>query len=115
MSRVVVLENRYAGQGPVLLDVGTDTGALVVTCPPALLGREIGIRRLDDAGPGPAHPPHVGVLERPVPSGRRVPSAVYPDLRPGDYRIWVLPDGPARTLHVPAGAVTWVDWQSPDG
>ena len=115
------VENPYAGQGPVLVDVGADSAALVITCPDALVGQEIGIRRLEGWSPdgtghgdGPVdpheHPPHVGVLPRPVPSGRLVASAVFPDLAPGHYRLWVLPAGPARVVHLPGGQVTCFDW-----
>ena len=117
----VWVENPYAGQGPVLVDVGADSAALVITYPDALVGQESGIRRLEGWSPdgagygdGPVdpheHPPHVGVLPRPVPSGRLVASAVFPDLAPGHYRLWVLPAGPARVVHLPGGQVTCFDW-----
>ena len=44
----VWVENPYAGQGPVLLDLGADSAALVITCPEDLVGSEIGVRRLDE-------------------------------------------------------------------
>jgi hypothetical protein len=37
-------ENPFAGQGPVLLDIGGDVGALVVTMPAELAGIEVEIR-----------------------------------------------------------------------
>ena len=40
-------ENPHAGQGPVLLDIGGDIGALVVTMPPELVGVEVEIRPVD--------------------------------------------------------------------
>ena len=40
-------ENPYAGQGPVLLDIGGDIGALLVTMPPELVGAEVAIRPID--------------------------------------------------------------------
>ena len=36
-------ENPHAGQGSVLLDIGGDVGALVVSMPPAMVGAEIEI------------------------------------------------------------------------
>ena len=42
-------ENPFAGQGPVLLDIGGDVGALVVEMPAALTGREIEICPVDGA------------------------------------------------------------------
>ena len=44
-------ENPHAGQGSVLLDIGGDVGALVVTMPPAMVGVEIEIAPLGGAGP----------------------------------------------------------------
>ena len=38
-----VNENPHAGQGSVLLDIGGDVGALVVSMPPAMVGVEIEI------------------------------------------------------------------------
>ena len=37
-------ENPYAGQGPVLLDIGGDVGALVVVMPPETDGLEVELR-----------------------------------------------------------------------
>ncbi len=37
-------ENPYAGQGPVLLDIGGDVGALIVTMPAEAEGLEVEIR-----------------------------------------------------------------------
>jgi hypothetical protein len=45
----MTVENPGAGQGPVLLDIGGDIGALVVTMPPELVGVEVEIRPIDDA------------------------------------------------------------------
>ena len=134
----VWVENPYAGQGPVLLDVGAGSAALVITCPEDLVGSEIGVRRLDQqlcevglgqhrAGRGhgdyptpehpdahthasTGHPPHVAVLRRPVPSGRLVASAVFPDLQPGRYQLWVLPDGSPCSVDLEPGQVTCIDW-----
>ena len=54
-------ENPFAGQGAVLLDIGGDVGALVVTMPPSMVGAEIeiapagGAHHERDHGPGHAH------------------------------------------------------------
>ena len=40
-------ENPHAGQGSVLLDIGDDIGALVVTMPADLEGIEVEINRVD--------------------------------------------------------------------
>jgi len=130
-------ENPYAGQGPVLLDIGTDTGALVVHTDPELLGAEIeivaglqpprdghpqpaadaGHRHLDQAGHGHSHRgqphgPHAEVLARPLPDGTSQPCVVYPDLAPGWYTLQVLPLGDSRSMRVQAGTVTFVSWPS---
>jgi hypothetical protein len=48
-------ENPYAGQGPVVLDVGGDMGALVVKMPVSLEGIEIEIRPGQPAADAHAH------------------------------------------------------------
>ena len=63
-------ENPHAGQGSVLLDIGGDVGALVVTMPASMLGEEIEVLTGLE-GPG-HHRPHVAVLPRPV-GGASVP------------------------------------------
>ena len=45
MTVHAALENPYAGQGSVLLDIGGDVGALVVTMPAAMEGVEIELDR----------------------------------------------------------------------
>ena len=49
------VENPYAGQGAVLLDIGGDVGALVVTMPASMVGVEVEIRPL---GRGTQRIPH---------------------------------------------------------
>jgi hypothetical protein len=46
------VENPFAGQGSVLLDIGGDIGALVVTMPDGMAGTEVEIRLVgtEDAG-----------------------------------------------------------------
>lgn len=101
-------ENPYAGQGMVMLDIGGDVGALVVTMPASLLGQEVDIV---PAGTAPAgHVPHVAVVGRPV-GGGSVPSLVYPDLVAGDYDL--APKGTrevALTATVRGGEVTTTAW-----
>ena len=122
-------ENPHAGQGAVVLDIGGDVGALVVSAPAALLGAEIEIcpagRRGEppdegrgwwdgqwrhDHHHGRAAWPHVAVLARPGPAGAE-PAAVFPGLREGDYDLWLAPDGEtALTVTVTGGAVTTAAW-----
>jgi hypothetical protein len=49
-SAQMTVENPHAGQGSVVLDIGGDIGALVVTMPPELEGVEI--NRIDPATEG---------------------------------------------------------------
>jgi hypothetical protein len=78
-------ENPFAGQGAVLLDIGGDVGALVVTMPRGMVGEEIEVVTGREA-PG-HHRPHVAVVERPVRGGETVPSLVFPELREGSYAL----------------------------
>ncbi len=131
-------ENPYAGQGPVLLEIGEDTGALIVSAPVDLIGREIEIHpfgatpqhdpdhphdhRHDhhhdphrDHHHGHAHAhrhraPHVAVIPRELPNGSTGQFAVFPDLDPGPYTLWLLPDGPSIGVAVAAGAITEAEW-----
>ena len=55
----MTVENPHAGQGSVVLDIGGDIGALVVTMPPELEGVEVEINRIDTAAEGlPARHTH---------------------------------------------------------
>ena len=104
--------NRHAGQGPVLLDIGGDIGALVVTMPAQLEGEEIEIRPVDGR-PGPTPPRHVAVLARHQ-GGRTVFSAVFPDLLEGDYQLNLRPNGePLLRVSVTGGQVCHAAWPRP--
>ena len=106
---MTVEDHSSAGQGPVLLDIGGDIGALIVTMPAALQGAEIEIRPLD----GPArhdHLRHVGVLGRPVAGGVRH-CAVFGEVREGSYELYLRSDGEVRLrVAVRGGAVTEAVW-----
>lgn len=144
MSGVTAVENPHAGQGSVVLDIGGDIGALVVSMPAAFAGKEVEIcpagRR--DTGPdegrgwwagewrghphAPEHPhghahehvaawPHVGVLPRATPAGTRH-AAVFPGLRAGDYELWLRPAEPtALVVSVGGGAVAEAVWPQGQG
>lgn len=133
------VENPHAGQGMVVLDIGGDIGALVVSTPDTIAGREIeicpsGARHglPDDGGDwwqgdwrSHSHPhslthphehthraawPHVAVLGRPVADAIAY-SAVFPGLRSGSYDLWLRPDEPtAMTIAVIGGQVTTAPW-----
>lgn len=107
-------ENPFAGQGSVLLDIGGDVGALIVTMPSGLEGMEVEIApeadlahdaahqhdvhshdqphdhahgHEHDHAHGNPHRPHVAVVNRPV-QGDQVPSLVFPELVEGRYALY---------------------------
>lgn len=103
-------ENPHAGQGPVLLEIGEDVGALVLTAPATLEGTEIEIRALD----GPAEPTHVEVLARPTTNGPSF-TAVFPTLERGRYALRRLPTGtPVLTVTIDGGQVAQARWPADD-
>jgi hypothetical protein len=96
-------ENPHAGQGAVLLDIGGDVGALVVTMPRAMLGEEVELLVPDPR-------PHVAVVDRPTPGGA-VPSLVFSELTEGRYEL--VPKGTDEVhlaVEVRGGEVTLADW-----
>ncbi|MEU4292822.1 hypothetical protein AB0E63_31755 [Kribbella sp. NPDC026596] len=103
-------ENPHAGRGSsVLLDIGDDIGAIVVTAPAELYDAEIVRRPAGEHRHG--HFPHVGVVQRSAPDGHTIHSAVFFDVPEGRYDLAVLPDGPVRlTVNVSGGRVTEVSW-----
>jgi hypothetical protein len=125
MSGPAALENPFAGQGSVLLDIGGDVGALVVTMPAWMEGDEVEIRPVsrhphgqDHVAPGNdhghdqrhAHHPHVAVVNRPV-QGGQVPSLVFPELLEGSYELCLKGTEDVRlTVDVPGGAVATAEW-----
>jgi hypothetical protein len=121
------LENAWAGQGAVLLDIGGDVGALVVTMPSSMVGLEVEIRPLDDESVRehahghdhvPAHAPvhlaHVAVVARPV-GGGHLPSLVLADLQAGEYELFEKgrPDAVALRVAIVGGEVASVSWPEP--
>jgi hypothetical protein len=115
-------ENPHAGQGSVMLDIGGDIGALVVSMPPSMVGQEIeiapvgGHRHEADHdhghghGHGQGHRPHVAVVDRPVPGGTQ-PSLVFPDLVEGSYELFDKgEDTVLMTVEILGGQVTETSW-----
>jgi hypothetical protein len=103
-------ENPHAGQGSVLLDIGGDVGALVVTMPSSMLGEEIEVLTGREE-PG-HHRPHVAVVPRPA-QGGTVPSLVFPELIEGSYAL--VPKGTDDVhliVDVREGEVTAAVWPS---
>ncbi len=119
-------ENPFAGQGSVLLDIGGDVGALVVTMPSSMVDVEVEIRPVSTEGSpqhaedghhhhphgehGHHHHPHVAVVERPV-GDAVVPSLVFPELVEGSYELYVKETDDVRlTVDVTGGVVTDAVW-----
>ncbi|MFG2053500.1 phospholipase [Micromonospora sp. NPDC048930] len=91
--------------GSVVLDLGGDSGALVVYTGRELHGREIEISRADGDGPRT----HSAVRERHVRDGV-FHSAVYPDLAAGLYTVWWDERTPAGAISVTGGAIAEFVW-----
>ncbi|HEV3068070.1 MAG TPA: hypothetical protein VGY50_09500 [Streptosporangiaceae bacterium] len=91
--------------GTVLLDLGADTGALVLYTPADLAGAEI---EISPDAPG-ATRRHAAVRARPGPSGTRY-AVVYDGLAAGSYTIWRDHDTPAGTVTITGGQVTSHRW-----
>jgi len=111
-------ENPYAGQGSVLLDIGGDVGALVVTMPATMEGTEVEIARVGEHGHSHgrshghphSHRPHVAVVSRPV-GAARVPSLVFPELVEGWHELCLKGSRePRLTVEVRGGEVTVAAW-----
>lgn len=117
-------DNSHAGQGPVVLDIGGDIGALVIAMPAGLTGSEIEARPVAGLALAGAHGHshglehshshgslvHVGVLERSC-DGAVHHTAVFGELPDGSYELYVRPDGPVQlTATVRGGSVTSERW-----
>lgn len=130
MTAAAQVENPFAGQGSVLLDIGGDVGALVVTMPEGMEGVEIEIRpegssasahihhhhhehdhHEHDHG-GHSHHPHVAVVNRPA-GGARIPSLVFPELLEGSYELYEKGTHHVRlTVAVRGGEVATAAWRT---
>jgi len=108
-----VEDNSHAGNGPVVLDIGGEIGALIVTMPAALAGAEVEACPIAGAAfeaYSGGHLPHVAVLARPDGSTTRY-AAVFAELQDGEYQLHLRPDGPACLTAVVHGAqVTTAVW-----
>ncbi|MEW2329612.1 phospholipase [Micromonospora chersina] len=98
--------------GSVVLDLGGESGALIIHTGRNLRGREIEISRAGRDGPRT----HSAVRERHVRDGV-VHSAVYPDLAAGLYTVWWDDRTPAGAISVTGGAIAEFVWpaSSPPG
>ena len=91
--------------GAVVLEIGADTGALVVCTPAELAGREIEI----SPGHRPGQRRHACIRERRG-GGTISYAAIYDRLPPARYIIWRNRLTPAATITVTGGQVTSYDW-----
>ena len=106
MSEVKLPPSR---EGSVVMDVGGDTGALVVYTPAALAGREIEIMRRGDRAPFV----HTEVRERRMPTGSLY-AGVFPAVPAGDYRLVPIASLPAFDVSVDGARVTEITWAGAD-
>ena len=94
--------------GIVIVDIGGDAGAAVITTPPELAGAEIEIRAEGTQWDGS----HTGVHERQGP-GTTTTAAVFGSLRAGSYELRIKhapgTEHPAPVV-VEGARVTWVTW-----
>jgi hypothetical protein len=100
-------QHRYGptSAGTVMLDLGADTGALVLYTPADLLGAEI---EISPDTPG-APRTHAAVRARPGPGGTRY-AVVYDGLAAGDYTLWRDHGTPDGRVTVVGGQVTTYRW-----
>jgi hypothetical protein len=93
----------------LVVDIGGDTGALIVYAPPDLVGWEIEIARAETSS---AHPVHNVVRARRV-GPWVVHAAVFPDLPAGTYHRYRNGVGDEPSFAVAGGLVTEIDWAPP--
>src|ERR1700760_2160373 len=86
----------------VMLDIGGNIGALIITTAESMLLAEIEVSHTD-ADPQ-AHRPHVAVRERRGPDGTQY-AAIYPALPSGTYTVWGLDGQAADTVSIVGGEV----------
>jgi hypothetical protein len=98
------------GAGSVVLELGGDTGVLVLYAPARLHGTEIEISPEGDGRHG--HRTHSLVRERVTAAGTRY-AAVYPDVAAGRYTVWGDGDVPAGTVVISGGQVASFHWPEP--
>ena len=88
--------------GAVVLDIGADTGALIIHTAADRLGQEIDISGTD------GQRTHSAVRERVLGAGS-IYCAVYPALAAGRYTIWAG-ETAAADVSVGGGEITELDW-----
>jgi len=118
-----------SGSDVLLVDIGGDTGALVVYATDDLVGKEIEIVALDsqldhgspeghDAAshrhdhPVHDHPVHNVVRRRRV-GPNTYCAAVFPDLKAGTYRPFGTGAANPEPFTIVGGGITEIDWPEP--
>ncbi|HYV79096.1 MAG TPA: hypothetical protein VE979_13280 [Streptosporangiaceae bacterium] len=91
--------------GAVVLEIGADTGALILHAPADLADREIEISPASE----PARRRHASVRQRRA-GGGTGHAAIYDRLPPGSYTIWRNHATPAATITITGGQVTSCHW-----
>jgi len=97
--------NHVAGQGPTVLDIGDDFGALVLYTSADLVGAEIEIS--PDGEPDRRR--HVAVHSRHYPGGTAY-AAVYYGLAAGTYDLWAADGSRALTVSIEGNTITESVW-----
>lgn len=95
------------GAGSVILELGGNTGALVLHAPARLHGTEIEISPERDGSRG--HRTHSLVRERLTAAGTSY-AAVYPGVPAGRYTIWENNGVPVGTAVISGGLVASFHW-----
>jgi hypothetical protein len=95
-----------SGIATVLLDIGADTGALILHAPADLNGVEI---EISPNGVRDAARTHSRVRERRVGATVRY-AAVYPAVHAGAYTVWRDAVTPAATVTITGGNITSCHW-----
>ena len=85
----------------LVLDIGGDTGALILYAQPALIGAELD---LTPAGQPRSHGIHTAIRRRRA-GGHDVVCGVYPSVPAGRYVVWGLDGTPLVELDVVGGQV----------
>jgi hypothetical protein len=93
--------------GSVVLDIGGDTGALIIYTGPDLLGVEIEVSPAEHGTGGLRT--HSAVRLRQV-QGAVFHSAVYPGLPAGTYTVWATGDAPVGSVTIVGGTVGEFAW-----
>jgi hypothetical protein len=99
-----------SGEGTVVLDIGGDTGAVVVHTSSALAGSEIELARRGEDGPFV----HTAVRERHLP-GSTMLAAVFAEVLAGEYTLIGFGAHPSVPVTVTGGCVTEFSWSEREG